>query len=167
MNVFHRLFWTNWKNPIIPAKSCFWRHHFGSIGMSCYLWNPKLKTTIPPGLSRLQDSGNAAIPLVPQSTGSSTSEETWSQSWTTRFWRNSTLAIGEPEQRNVPSLLSIFKKYKTRAVFTKSLCKHSPAAHKLSSSPKLPLVFASGYVNTASVLYFFYKIYDKVLAVFT
>ena len=26
--------------------------------------------------------------------------------------------------------------------------------HKLSRSPKLPLVFASGYVNTASVLYF-------------
>ena len=30
--------------------------------------------------------------------------------------------------------------------------------HKLSSSPKLTGVFASGYVNTASVLYFFYKI---------
>ena len=26
--------------------------------------------------------------------------------------------------------------------------------HKLSRSPKLPLVFASGYVNTARVLYF-------------
>ena len=32
---------------------------------------------------------------------------------------------------------------------------------RLSSSPKLPRVFASGYVNTASVLYFFSKIYDK------
>ena len=32
---------------------------------------------------------------------------------------------------------------------------------RLSSSPKLPRVFASGYVNTASVLYFFYEIYDK------
>ena len=32
---------------------------------------------------------------------------------------------------------------------------------RLSSCPKLPRVFASGYVNTASVLYFFYKIYDK------
>ena len=30
--------------------------------------------------------------------------------------------------------------------------------HKLSRSPKLTRVFASGYVNTASVLYFFYKI---------
>ena len=30
--------------------------------------------------------------------------------------------------------------------------------HKLSSSPKLTRVFASGCVNTASVLYFFYKI---------
>ena len=30
--------------------------------------------------------------------------------------------------------------------------------HKRSSSPKLTRVFASGYVNTASVLYFFYKI---------
>ena len=32
---------------------------------------------------------------------------------------------------------------------------------RLSSSPKLPRVFVSGYVNTASVLYFFCKIYDK------
>ena len=30
--------------------------------------------------------------------------------------------------------------------------------HKLSSSPKLTRVFASGYVNTTSVLYLFYKI---------
>ena len=30
--------------------------------------------------------------------------------------------------------------------------------HKLLSSPKLTWVFASGYVNTASVLYFCYKI---------
>ena len=32
---------------------------------------------------------------------------------------------------------------------------------RLSSSPKLPRVFASGYVSTASILYFFYKINDK------
>ena len=32
---------------------------------------------------------------------------------------------------------------------------------RLSSSPKLPQVFESGYVNMASILYFFYKIYDK------
>ena len=30
--------------------------------------------------------------------------------------------------------------------------------HKLSRSPKLTRVFASGYVNTASILHFFYKI---------
>ena len=31
---------------------------------------------------------------------------------------------------------------------------YGSGSHKLSSSPKLPRVFASGYVNTASVLYF-------------
>ena len=36
-----------------------------------------------------------------------------------------------------------------------SLCK---GLHKLSSSSKLTQVFALGYVNTASILYFFYKI---------
>ena len=34
-------------------------------------------------------------------------------------------------------------------------------SQRLSSSPKLPRVFASGYASTASVSYFFYKIYDK------
>ena len=41
-----------------------------------------------------------------------------------------------------------------------SLCDPEPQA-RLSSSPKLPQVFESGYVNMASILYFFYKIYDK------
>ena len=36
--------------------------------------------------------------------------------------------------------------------------RHGEGLHKLSRSPKLTRVFASGYVNTASVLYFFYKI---------
>ena len=42
-----------------------------------------------------------------------------------------------------------------------SLCEWRGFTQRLSSSPKLPRVFASGYVNTASVLYFFYKMYDK------
>ena len=70
-----------------------------------------------------------------------------------------------------------FKKYKTRAVFTQpdetregdwensNVCvnpsRRRGFTQRLSSSPKLPRVFASGCVNTASVLYFFYKIYDK------
>ena len=57
-----------------------------------------------------------------------------------------------------------------------SFCEPQPQAsgftQRLSSSPKLPQVFASGYINTASILYFFYKIYNKdvyvnTLAVFT
>ena len=68
--------------------------------------------------------------------------------------------------------LAIFTKYKTRHVYIASLMQTregvwrtrkcgSGFRQRLWSSPKLLRVFASGYVNMASVLCFFYKIYDK------